>query len=80
MRFDLIDKDEKVFGHLDSSKNQELENVGILIVSTSNGNRYFRYSGDAYNPTPTFRECEVMSCFFSEVEHDSNDRANTENS
>lgn len=54
MRFDLIDKDSNIFGHLDSSKNQELEKVGILIVATSKGNLYFRYSGDAYNPTPTF--------------------------
>lgn len=75
----MIDKDEKVFGYLDSNKNPELEKAGLLVVATKEGKRYFRYNGyPHWSCVPTFVECNVMSCSCSEVEHDSNDRASVE--
>ena len=77
MRFDLIDKNGRLFGFLDSEKNKELETTGIVVVSTSEGKRYFSYQG-SFKRNPRFVEVDVMSCFFSEVEHDSNDHARQE--
>ena len=80
MRIDLFDKGGKLFGFVDSSKNRDIENVGLLIVSTTDGKRYFRFDGGHYlnSKNPKFVECEVMWCFFKEIEPNSNDRANEE--
>lgn len=80
MRIDLFDKDGSLFGFVDSSKNRDIENVGLLIVSTKVGKRYFRYDGKIcpIGQNPKFTECEVMSCFYSEIEHDSNNHASAE--
>ena len=80
MRIDLLAKDGSPFGFVDSSKNRDVENVGLLIVSTTDGKRYFRFDGGHYlnGKNPKFVECEVMSCFFSEIDHDSNNHASAE--
>lgn len=81
MRFDLIDKNGKLFGFLDSEKNKELETMKIIIVSNAEGRRYFVYDalGFLLKENRKFVEADVMSCFFSEVEHDGNDHTKQEN-